>query len=219
LPRRVEGLEPGARLGSPLEGPLAPAWEPPPPAEGGPRQKPVPRFIVYRAEPAAPEHPGVLEVELPGGRVESFTVGGILVDAEFRRIDFHCVTGWSVEGRRWFVTPLEKLVPIPGGGCWAAAESAGGYTAVLPCSEARRALLALGVDGRPLPRENGGPLRLLAPSLYGWKSVKWLTRIRIMEGYRDGFWEALGYHERGLWSREERFKIRNPELPTERLEP
>ena len=52
-------------------------------------------------------------------------------------------------------------------------------------------------DGKPLPIEHGGPVRLLVPHLYFWKSAKWITRLELMERDRPGFWEQNGYHDRG----------------------
>lgn len=128
--------------------------------------------------------------------------------------EFHCVTGWSITGRKWkgvrLSTILEKAgAPRDG---WIAAISLGGYTTVLPMEEAFRAdaVAAIGLDGGPLPPENGWPARLFLPRLYGWKHGKWLSRLVVLRDYQDGYWEALSYHERGLVSLEERFKIRNP---------
>ena len=218
-----EGIR-GLAFGDTLEGILVPKWRVPEPrAPGAPSgQKPIPRFIPYKAEPMLPEHPGFIEVVGEDGQARRLGLDELASTAESRRLDFHCVTGWSVGQREWLVTPLPEVVRGlggGGGGCWLAGESVGGYTAVMPCSEASKGYLALGLDGAGLPAENGGPVRMLIPGLYGWKSVKWLYRIRILKGYSDGFWEALGYHEIGRWSLEERLKIRNPEIPVEPYEP
>jgi DMSO/TMAO reductase YedYZ molybdopterin-dependent catalytic subunit len=52
-------------------------------------------------------------------------------------------------------------------------------------------------DGRPLPREHGGPVRLLVPHLYFWKSAKWVTRLTLLDHDQQGFWERNGYHDHG----------------------
>ena len=52
-------------------------------------------------------------------------------------------------------------------------------------------------EGRPLPPEHGGPVRLLVPHLYFWKSAKWVTRLTLMDHDEQGFWERNGYHDRG----------------------
>ena len=54
-----------------------------------------------------------------------------------------------------------------------------------------------GYDGRPLPRDHGGPVRLLVPHLYFWKSAKWVTRLTLLDHDQQGFWEQNGYHDRG----------------------
>ena len=60
-------------------------------------------------------------------------------------------------------------------------------------------------DGKPLSREHGGPVRLLVPHLYFWKSAKWVAGLRIMDHDEPGFWEQNGYHNRGDPWREERY--------------
>ena len=52
-------------------------------------------------------------------------------------------------------------------------------------------------DGRPLTRDHGGPVRLIVPHLYLWKSAKWLKAIEVRTGDEPGFWEVRGYHNRG----------------------
>ena len=52
-------------------------------------------------------------------------------------------------------------------------------------------------EGRPLPTDHGGPVRLLVPHLYFWKSAKWISRITVMDHDEQGFWERNGYHDRG----------------------
>jgi len=124
---------------------------------------------------------------------------------------FHCVTGWSVAKIRWTGVPLRRLLEasrprIDTG--WLYIESYDGYTTVIPLTDANapNAILALKMNDEPLPPEHGYPARLIVPSLYGYKSAKWVKRLYITREYRDGYWEALGYHERGSVLFEERFK-------------
>jgi DMSO/TMAO reductase YedYZ molybdopterin-dependent catalytic subunit len=74
-----------------------------------------------------------------------------------------------------------------------------GYTTNLPLADVTcgRAWVAWGVDGRRLPREHGGPARLLVPHLYFWKSAKWIAGLRVLDHDERGFWEQNGYHDRG----------------------
>jgi DMSO/TMAO reductase YedYZ molybdopterin-dependent catalytic subunit len=60
-------------------------------------------------------------------------------------------------------------------------------------------------EGLPLPRQHGGPARLLVPHLYFWKSAKWLAGLRVMDHDEPGFWEQNGYHNHGDPWREERY--------------
>jgi DMSO/TMAO reductase YedYZ molybdopterin-dependent catalytic subunit len=61
-------------------------------------------------------------------------------------------------------------------------------------------------EGEPLPAEHGGPARLLVPHLYFWKSAKWIQRIDVFDRDIAGFWEQLGYHDRGDPWREQRYQ-------------
>ncbi len=67
------------------------------------------------------------------------------------------------------------------------------------------AILATDWEGQPISRTHGGPMRLVVPHLYLWKSAKWLTRIDFRAGDAAGFWEKNGYHMRGDPWREERY--------------
>jgi DMSO/TMAO reductase YedYZ molybdopterin-dependent catalytic subunit len=66
-------------------------------------------------------------------------------------------------------------------------------------------LLAHQWDGASIPREHGGPLRIVLPKLYFWKSAKWVKRIEFIAQDRPGFWEERGYHNNGDPWREERY--------------
>jgi DMSO/TMAO reductase YedYZ molybdopterin-dependent catalytic subunit len=74
-----------------------------------------------------------------------------------------------------------------------------GYTTNLPLADVTggKAWVAWEVDGEPLPREHGGPARLLVPHLYFWKSAKWVAGLRLLDHDEPGFWERNGYHDRG----------------------
>jgi DMSO/TMAO reductase YedYZ molybdopterin-dependent catalytic subunit len=66
-------------------------------------------------------------------------------------------------------------------------------------------LLAHSWEEQPIPREHGGPLRVIIPKLYLWKSAKWLKRIEFAPQDKPGFWEVRGYHNNGDPWREERY--------------
>src|SRR5690606_14111675 len=82
---------------------------------------------------------------------------------------------------------------------FALARSTTGYTTNLPLADVThgRAWLAWEVDGEPLSPAHGGPVRLLVPHLYFWKSAKWVSGMTILEHDQPGFWERGGYHDRG----------------------
>ena len=115
------------------------------------------------------------------------------------RSDIHCVTRWSrfdvtFEGVHW--SAIEPLVkPLPSAH-FVVAHAEEGYTANVPLSFLRDplSLLATHADGEPLAPEHGGPLRLVIPRKYFWKSAKWLRGIQLTANDRPGFWERYGYH-------------------------
>jgi len=93
-------------------------------------------------------------------------------------------------------------------GAFVVAFSDGGYTTNLPSADITggKAWVAFGFDGAPLDPEHGGPARLLVPHLYFWKSAKWVRGLRFSAQDRPGFWEQLGYHDRGDPWREQRYQ-------------
>ena len=118
--------------------------------------------------------------------------------------DFHCVTGWSVPRVRWTgvrVTDLLAAVrPRRGAQAIAFYSADGAYSDSLTLAQARPAdvLLAWAMDGKPLTAPHGAPLRLVVPRMYGYKGVKWVNEIRLLEAPIDGFWEQRGY-DRDAW--------------------
>lgn len=180
-------------------------------------QKEVPKFVIYDAEGFVPPTDlsgWRLRVVGVDGRAEEYTLERLREMArDLGAADFHCVTGWSVRGRSYTGVPLKDLLArVAADGRWVVATSMSGYSSVIPIEEAANSYVILGVDGRELAPESGRPARIFNPRLYGWKSAKWLASVEVVEDYVDGYWEALAYHERGLVSANERFKIRNPEI-------
>ena len=116
--------------------------------------------------------------------------------------DIHCVTTWSKLDTTFTGVSVDELLAIAGprpGAAYVMAHSSTGYTTNLPLEDVTggKAWLAWGFDGRPLAVEHGGPVRLLVPHLYFWKSAKWISRLELMTDDRPGFWEQNGYHDRG----------------------
>ena len=198
--------------------PGAPGWEPrledPGPEARPPRappgQKIIRRPVVYAAEGLPRPREPVLEVgyytEQGPEPVAKVDIGEL--HARAVESDFHCVTGWSVSRVSWLGVPLREVLADHGlRGRWLVAISWGGYTATVPSGWwVEDSLLATGMNGSRLSLDHGWPARLVFPSLYGWKHVKWLRGIYLGDGYLDGYWEARGYHWRGLVALEERFK-------------
>ena len=124
--------------------------------------------------------------------------------------DIHCVTKWSRLGTSFggvsVDTLLDAVAPDPAAS-HALATSYGGYTTNLPLEDLRggRAWVVWEWEGQPLPREHGGPVRLLVPHLYFWKSAKWLSGLRLLDHDEPGFWEVNGYHNHGDPWKEERY--------------
>jgi len=127
-----------------------------------------------------------------------------------RSHDVHCVTGWSVLGARFegvlFETLAQRARPTKQAR-YVIFEAAHGYTSNVPLREALApsVMLAQRLEGVALPRAHGGPLRALVPSLYFWKSAKWLEGIRFSERDEPGYWETRGYHNHADPWREERY--------------
>jgi DMSO/TMAO reductase YedYZ molybdopterin-dependent catalytic subunit len=120
------------------------------------------------------------------------------------------VTTWSKFDIRWggvrFVDLIEFVKPTPNAK-YVIAESSDGYTTNNPLEEMldENILLAYELDGAPLPREHGGPVRVIIPHLYAWKGAKFLKGLRFQAEDEPGFWETRGYHNHGDPWKEERY--------------
>lgn len=129
--------------------------------------------------------------------------------------DIHCVTQWSRLDNVFEGIPLEPLIARASPrrqSRFVMVHADPDYTTNLPLDDLLRPgnLLALSHNGEPLTPEHGGPVRLLVPHLYLWKSAKWVTGFEFMEEDYPGFWEQNGYHMRGDPWGEERFGRPDP---------
>jgi DMSO/TMAO reductase YedYZ molybdopterin-dependent catalytic subunit len=123
-------------------------------------------------------------------------------------VDIHCVTKWSKLGTSWRGVSLDVLFEqVESTADYALVHSHGGYTTNLPVEDLLdgKAWLVHQYDGADLQPEHGGPVRMLVPHLYLWKSAKWVVGIQLLEQDEPGFWETLGYHEYGDPWREQRY--------------
>jgi DMSO/TMAO reductase YedYZ molybdopterin-dependent catalytic subunit len=116
--------------------------------------------------------------------------------------DIHCVTTWSKLDTRWKgvkVGDLLKESQVDPRAHHVVVHATGGWTTNLPLEELIRdeVLLAYEYEGGPISAEHGGPVRLVVPRLYFWKSAKWIRGIEFTEEERLGYWERLGYHRLG----------------------
>jgi DMSO/TMAO reductase YedYZ molybdopterin-dependent catalytic subunit len=124
--------------------------------------------------------------------------------------DIHCVTAWSRFDNHWEGVStrhlLELVKPKPQAR-FVVQQSYDGYATNVPLEDfaGGDVLLAYKWEGKPITREHGGPVRLVLPKLYFWKSAKWLTRLAFVEIDRPGFWEVRGYHNHGDPWMEERY--------------
>jgi DMSO/TMAO reductase YedYZ molybdopterin-dependent catalytic subunit len=124
--------------------------------------------------------------------------------------DIHCVTTWSRYGNRWkgvgarhFLAEVQPKLNAS----FLMVRSYDGYATNVPLSwlDDDDVLFAHTWNGAPLAREHGGPVRLVIPKLYFWKSAKWIRHITFMDKDAPGYWEARGYHDVGDPWKEERY--------------
>ncbi len=115
--------------------------------------------------------------------------------------DFHCVTGWSVAGVHWAGVRFDDLLalvdPLPAAKAIRFVSLEEPYDDSLTLDQARlgNVLLAYDMDGRPLSRPHGAPARVVIPEMYGYKGVKWLSRLELVDHEPTGYWEGLGYDQ------------------------
>jgi DMSO/TMAO reductase YedYZ molybdopterin-dependent catalytic subunit len=113
--------------------------------------------------------------------------------------DMHCVTQWSRYDNHWGGVAaralLERAGPKPGAN-HVIFHAHDGYTTNVRLDQFDQpdVFLVHRWDGKPIPRQHGGPVRVLIPRLYLWKSAKWVRRIELRATDRPGFWETRGYH-------------------------
>ena len=178
-----------------------------------PGQYLTPDFPVLSAgpTPSIPLDSWSLSIEGLVGRPGSWTWD------EFRALptrdwvaDISCVTKWTKLDTHWTGVSVDTLleqVELDPAARYVTAFSYGGYTTNLPLTDVLngQAFVAFAYDGEPLAPAHGGPARLVVPHLYLWKSAKWLRGIRLTADDTPGFWESLGYHNRGDPWREQRY--------------
>jgi len=126
-------------------------------------------------------------------------------------VDISCVTKWTHLDMRWKGVSVDTLfehIELNPQAAFATAFCYGGYTTNLPLADLLngQAFVAYEYDGKPLAPAHGGPARLVVPHLYFWKSAKWVRGLNLMDSDKAGFWESLGYHDRGDPWKEQRYQ-------------
>ncbi len=123
--------------------------------------------------------------------------------------DIHCVTKWTKLDTVWRGVSVDTLLE----GATTSARyviqlADGGYTTNLALEDLTggKAWIVFEYAGEPLPAEHGGPVRMLVPHLYFWKSAKWIRGLRLQSDDQPGFWEGYGYHNYGDPWREQRYQ-------------
>jgi DMSO/TMAO reductase YedYZ molybdopterin-dependent catalytic subunit len=113
--------------------------------------------------------------------------------------DFQCVTGWRVDDVPWSGVLLSDLLAEAGADLSATAlrffSFDGAYTESLTMPQALRpdVLVATSMFGAPVTRQHGGPVRLYVAPMYGYKSLKWMSGIEVVDDVVPGYWEVRGY--------------------------
>jgi len=115
--------------------------------------------------------------------------------------DLHCVTTWSKLGTNWKGISTRIIYDMikPYDAKFVMAYSYDGYTTNIPIDYFLKedSIIAYSYEGKDIPLDYGGPVRLLIPSLYYWKSAKWLNKLEFMTENKRGYWEERGYHDVG----------------------
>ena len=132
------------------------------------------------------------------------------LEGDTYRGDIHCVTTWSKLDTSFTGISLDTLLeiaqPLPEAS-FVVEESTTRYRTNLPIDDVTggKAWIVWEHEGKPISREHGGPVRMIVPHLYFWKSAKWISKIHLLDHDEPGFWEVNGYHHRGDPWKEQRF--------------
>ena len=160
------------------------------------------QFTIYTVTDGYPAAPSDYRLRVDGlvQRPLSMTVADLQsLPATRLTRDFQCVTGWEVTNVHWVGVRLLDLAERAGVNSAASAfrftSFDGVYTESLTVEQAREtgAIAAYSMLGAPVTREHGGPVRLYVPDMFGYKSIKWLSRIELVTQAEPGYWEQNGY--------------------------
>lgn len=167
-------------------------------------------FQIYSVSGTFPEiAPSDYRLSVSGlvEHAETFTLADLESMPNVRFVKtFQCVTGWRVPGVHWEGVPLSRILQTVGVRHGAVALSFHSYDGVdtesLTLEQARLpdVIVATRMLGAPITTEHGGPVRLYVPEMFGYKSLKWLSAIRVVDAVEPGFWEQNGYPVNGWLS-------------------
>jgi len=147
------------------------------------------------------------EIEHP----TTWDFNGLMAQPQVTKVnDIHCVTSWSRYDNRWDGVSTEQLIGAVGvkpEARFVLLTSNDGYTTNMAIEDFAHpdAMIVHSWEGKPLELDHGGPVRLVVPHLYFWKSPKWLRRIEFARADHRGFWEVRGYHNHADPWKEERY--------------
>jgi DMSO/TMAO reductase YedYZ molybdopterin-dependent catalytic subunit len=166
---------------------------------------PVGGWRIYTISGSMPVFdPATWRFEITGlvRKPRTFTYADLLALPRAAQIStFHCVTGWTVKDVHWagvrFGDLLALAEPLPAARAIRFVSMEEPYTDSLTLRQATLpdAMLAYELDGKPLTRAHGSPARVVIPEMYGYKGVKWLTRMELVASQPTGYWEGLGYDQ------------------------
>lgn len=159
-------------------------------------------FVIYTIADFPAFHPDTYRLEISGlvEHPRSYTYQDLLARPKVRQTTYYqCVTGWIVQSPRWSGVHLWDLIEAARPTARAKAlrflclDNA--YSESLTLDQARKpgVLLAYGLNGRALSRQQGMPLRLVVPDMFGYKYAKWVNRIEVVDRVIPGYWERNGY--------------------------
>ena len=184
--------------------------------DGRPRLPPGQKIISFLRPMGGQEgdpNPRNFRLQVSGAVTTPFTVDYrelLALPQTERKTDVHCVTTWSALDQTFSGVRLRDLAEKAGvkpGARHVILEAAHGYTANIRLEQAlaEDSMIIHHLNGDPLARRNGGPVRALVPQLYFWKSAKWITGVRFVERDEPGYWEVRGYNNNADPWKEQRY--------------
>jgi DMSO/TMAO reductase YedYZ molybdopterin-dependent catalytic subunit len=183
------------------------------PARMPPGQYTTDRFPVLHVGDIPEYEPGQWDLTIHGLVDHPFTIGFdelTEMPSITPTFDIHCVTKWSKFDTTWTGVRVRDLFERAGvrpEATHVMEHAEFGYTTNIPLADATTddAIIAYAFDGGAVEAEHGGPVRVVVPHLYFWKSAKWVRSLELIAGDSPGFWEQNGYHMYGDPFREQRF--------------